>query len=83
MLQGNYTVTLNEILALYPGCKKKKIGNTIGWSYDDETFCELSSYYGAGAWIDLIPQIVETKDGETYFQMEYGIHPNDITEVLK
>lgn len=86
MLQQNWTVTLNDILSLYPGCKKTQLGKTIGWSLNDESFMECLQYsYSApnAAWITLVPQTIENPDGTTYFQMEYEIHPNDITEVLK
>lgn len=86
MLQQNWTVTLNDILSLYPGCKKTQLGKTIGWSLNDESFMECLQYsYSApnAAWITLVPQTIENPDGTTYFQMEYEIHPNDITEALK
>lgn len=82
MLAQKFTVTLADICRLY-GLKPTKESKTLGWSYDDETFCELASYYGAGAWIDMCPQTCTRPDGTEYFQMEYGIHPNDISEVLK
>ena len=82
MLAQEFTVKLDQILALY-GLRGNAKTKNLGWSYDDESFCELASYYGAGAWIDLCPQTVTNKDGSEYFQMEYGIHPNDISEVGK
>lgn len=84
MLQQSWSVTLNDILGLYPGCKKKPIGKTIGWSLNDESFMECISYSPSGAaWITFCPQLCENPDGSTYFQMEYEIHPNDISEALK
>lgn len=80
LLSQKYTVTMNDILGMY-GAKKTKAAENIGWSYDDETFCELAGYYSAGAWIDLCPQLDTDKDGNTYYVMEYGIHPNDISHL--
>ena len=50
----------------------------MGWSYDDEVFCESASYYGAGAWIDLLIEPITRSDGSTFLQLNYGIQPNDI-----
>lgn len=84
MLQQSWSVTLNDILALYPGCKKTKMGKTIGWSLNDECFQEAVSYSPSGIpWITLVPQSITNPDGSTFFQMEYEIHPDDITEALK
>jgi hypothetical protein len=62
--------------------KHKKIGDRLGWSWDDDMFQEESCYYYAGGWIDICPQFDE-QDGECCFVMEYGIHPNDISEVTE
>ena len=79
MLAQRGTVTLNEVLRLYsdPNLKMKSFGNKIGWSWDDESFCEMSSYYCSGGWIDMCPQF-EERNGEYCFVMDYGINPNDI-----
>ena len=81
MLHQGGTVTLNDVLKLYsdPKIKHKKYGDQIGWSWDDDSFTELSCYYYAGGWIDMCPQF-EDKGGTPRFVMEYGIHPNDIIE---
>lgn len=82
MLQQKGIVTLNDVLRLYndPNIKLKKKGDTLGWSYDDEMFCESSSYYYAGGWIDMCPQFEDT-DGKTRFVMDYGINPIDISDL--
>ena len=79
MLQQKGHLSLNEVLRLYsdPSLKMKKLGDQIGWSWDDDMFCELSSYYYAGGWIDMCPQFVQT-DGKWRFVMEYGINPNEL-----
>lgn len=79
MLQQKGQLSLNEVLRLYsdPSLKMKKRGNEIGWSWDDDMFCELSSYYYAGGWIDMCPQFVED-NGKWRFVMEYGINPNEL-----
>lgn len=82
LLSQKYTVTMNDILGMY-GAKKTKAAENIGWSYDDETFCELAGYYGAGAWIDLCPQLDTDSNGNMYYVMDYGIHPNDISHLPK
>ena len=79
MLQQTWKVTLNDILALYDGCKKTKLGNIIGWSMDDEMFLEAANYSPSGAaWITFVPIRVTNPDGSTYFEMEYEIHPNEL-----
>lgn len=80
MLQQKGELTLNDVLKLYSdkNMKIKKAGDNLGWSFDDEVFTEGSSYYYAGAWIDMCPQFIEV-NGEWRFQMEYGINPNDLT----
>ena len=77
-------VTLNDLLALY-GCKKTKKGEELGWTIEDECFTEIWACGGAlmGNWIDFCPQVIENKDGTTYFQMEYVIHPVNIDEVYE
>lgn len=81
MLHQGGTVTLNDVLKLYsdPKIKHKEYGDMIGWSWDDDSFQELSCYYYAGGWIDMCPQFEDT-GGTPRFVMEYGIYPNDITE---
>ena len=82
MLQQSWRVTLNDILVLYPGCRKTKLGQTIGWSLNDEAFLESVDYSPSGAaWITFCPQLIANDDGTSYFQMEYEIHPNDIQNV--
>lgn len=79
MLQQTWKVRLNDILALYDGCKKTKLGNIIGWSLDDEMFMEAVDYSPSGAaWITFCPQQITNNDGSTFFQMEYEIHPNEL-----
>lgn len=79
MLQQTWKVTLNDILALYDGCKKTKLGNVIGWSLDDEMFLEAVDYSPSGAaWITFCPQLITNDDGSSYFQMEYEICPNEL-----
>lgn len=82
MLQQRGQVTLNDILKLYsdPSIKMKKVGNKLGWSFDDECFQESACYYYAGGWIDMCPQF-EEKDGKWRFVMDYGINPMDISEL--
>ena len=52
MLQQRGTVTLNDILRLYndPKIKFKRRGDLLGWSFEDDGFCESSSYYYCGGW---------------------------------
>lgn len=84
LLQQIGVVTLNDILALYPDCKKKPIGNVLGWSMCDESFLECACYSPSKtAWITMCPQTLTNPDGSIYFAMEYEIHPNDISEELK
>lgn len=71
------TVYLNDILHMF-GLKGNSKTMYLAWSYEDEVFTEASSYYG-GSWIELAPQIVDNPDGTHYYQLEYGIHPNDIS----
>lgn len=78
MLAQQGTVVLNDILAMFPKAHKTQRGGEIGWSWEDETFNELAGYYYAGGWIDLCPQLCEKPNGETYFNLEYGINPNEI-----
>jgi len=79
MLQQTYKVKLNDILALYDGCKKTKLGEIIGWSMDDEMFLEAIDYSPSrAAWITFVPIKVEKPDGNTYFEMDYEIHPNEL-----
>lgn len=81
MLQQTWKVTLNDILALYDGCKQTKLGNVIGWSLDDEMFMDAVSYSPSrAAWITFVPIKVEKPDGNAYFEMEYEIHPNELPE---
>lgn len=81
MLQQTWKVKLNDILALYNGCKQTKLGNVIGWSLDDEMFMEAVSYSPSrAAWITFVPIKVEKPDGDTYFEMDYEIHPNELPE---
>lgn len=84
MLQQKGTVTLNEVLKLYsdPRLKMRKHGDLLGWSWDDDTFNELAGYYYSGGWIDMCPQF-EEYDGTMRFVMDYGINPNDISELVK
>ena len=78
-MQQRGQVTLNEVLKLYsdPNIKMKKIGNKLGWSFDDECFQEMAGYYYAGGWIDMCPQFDEI-DGKRCFVMDYGINPNEL-----
>ena len=82
MLQQHGVVKLNDVLRMYndPKLKMKPIGEKLGWSYDDEMFCEGSSYYYCGGWIDMCPQWEDYR-GSTRFVMNYGINPNDISEI--
>lgn len=82
MLQQKGTVTLNDVLRLYndPKIKFKRRGDLLGWSFEDEMFCDASSYYYAGGWIDMCPQF-DDRDGNTRFVMNYGINPIDITSL--
>lgn len=82
MLQQTGKVKLNDILAMYNGCRKTKLGEAIGWSLDDEMFLEAIDYSPSRiAWITFCPQRIDNDDGTSYFQMEYEIHPNDIQNV--
>ena len=82
MMQQRGKVTLNDVLRLYsdPHIKIKKQGDTLGWSWDDDMFNELSGYYYAGGWIDMCPQF-EDYGGKPRFVMDYGINPNDISDL--
>lgn len=84
MLHQGGTVSVNDVLKLYsdPKIKLKKSGDKIGWSWDDDSFNELAGYYYAGGWIDMCPQF-EERNGVMQFVMEYGIHPNDISESVR
>jgi hypothetical protein len=76
--------SLNDILKFYsdPNLKKHtRAGARLGWSWDDDVFQEESCYYYAGGWIDMCPQF-EERNGEYCFIMEYGIHPDDISEFV-
>lgn len=70
-------VYLNDILNMF-GLKGNSKTMYLAWSYEDEVFTEGAGYYG-GAWIELAPQIIDNPDGTHYYQLEYGIHPNDIS----
>lgn len=70
-------VYLDDILHMF-GLKGSSKTKNLAWSYEDEMFTEGAGYYG-GAWIELAPQIVDNPDGTHYYQLEYGIHPNDIS----
>lgn len=81
MLQQTYKVKLNDILAMYDGCKKTKLGEIIGWSMEDEMFLEAIDYSPSrAAWITFTPISVERPDGSIYFEMDYEIHPNEFPE---
>ena len=82
LLQQASTVPFDRLLSMY-GVKGNKDTKHLGWSYEDESFDELACYYYAGAWIDLCPQLIENQDGTSFLQMEYGIHPNYIPEVIR
>ena len=81
MLHQGGQVTLNDVLKLYsdPNLKMKRKGDTLGWSWDDETFEDSACYYYAGGWIDMCPQF-EEYNGTMRFVMDYGINPNDISD---
>lgn len=70
-------VYLDDILRMF-GLKGSSKTKNLAWSYEDEMFTEGAGYYG-GAWIELTPQIVDNPNGTYYYQLEYGIHPNDIS----
>lgn len=78
LLSSKGTVKLNDVLALYKNCKPKPIGEELGWSWDEDWFCECASYYWHGGWIDLCPQW-EDHNGEHRFILEYGINPMEIS----
>lgn len=82
MLQQHGSVTLNDVLKLYsdPNLKMTSKGKRLGWSYEDPMFQEGAGYYYAGAWIDMCPQF-EMIDGSWHFTMDYGINPNDISNL--
>ena len=83
MLHQRGQCTLNDVLKLYsdPSLKMRKIGDELGWAWGDEMFEDASCYYYAGGWIDMCPQFEEI-DGKWCFVMDYGINPNDITQVV-
>lgn len=81
MLNQRGTVTLNDVLAMF-NCKKKREGDRLGWSWDDEMFNESASYYYSGGWIDICPQWCD-ENGETRFILDYGINPCDISEFVR
>lgn len=82
MMCQQWKVSLNDLLSIY-GIKGKKEWENFGWSYDDECFTQTWACGGRlmGNWIGFSPQLVEGKDGETYFEMDYEVHPNDLSEV--
>lgn len=73
---------LSDLIGMLPGMKPDPINAPhYGWSWDDDTFNEAASYYYNGSWIDFCPILVEKPNGETYFRLEFGIHPNNLTEI--
>lgn len=78
LLSSKGTVKLNDVLALYKDCKPKPIGEEIGWSWDEDWFCESASYYWHGGWIDLCPQWRE-RNGKQEFVLDYGINPMELS----
>lgn len=79
LLHQSGRVTLNDVLRFYsdPNLKMKKIGDKLGWSWDDENFEESACYYYAGGWIDMCPQFDDSQ-GNYKFVMDYGINPTDL-----
>ena len=82
MICQQWKVTLNDLLKIY-GCKTSKEFENLGWSYDDECYTQTWACGGRlmGNWIGFSPQLVENKDGTTYFEMDYEVHPNDLTNI--
>lgn len=74
-------VKLNEVLELFPGCKKKPFGETIGWFLDD-TGCYNASYYFPGCghqYIDIQPVLKMIDDVECMV-IHYGLCPYEPDE---
>lgn len=72
---------LNDIIDLFPGCKKKPEGEGIGWFMDD-TGCFNASYYFPGAghqFIDIQPY-PSTVDGIECLIIHYGLCPYEPDE---
>jgi len=82
MLSQRGTVKLNDVLRLYKNCKPKPIGETLGWSWEDEMFNESASWYCNGGWIDICPQY-EERNGKRCYVLDYGINPIDISQILQ
>ena len=80
MICQRFQVTLNDLLKIY-GCLPMKDGDKLGWSYDDECYNQIWACGGnlMGNWIGFSPQLVQNDDGSTYFEMDYEVHPNDLT----
>lgn len=72
---------LNDIIDLFPGCKPKPEGETIGWFLDD-TGCFNASYYFPGCshqYIDIQPYPSEV-DGIECLIIHYGLCPYEPDE---
>lgn len=82
MICQQWKVSLNDLLNIY-GLRGKKEFDDIGWSYDDECYTQTWACGGRmmGNWIGFSPILKTGTDGEEYFEMDYEVHPNDITEV--
>ena len=83
MICQRFQVTLNDLLKIY-GCRPMKDGDKLGWSYDDECYNQIWACGGSlmGNWIGFSPQLIQNDDGTTYFEMDYEVHPNDLTELV-
>lgn len=85
MFNNQNELTLNELLGLYPGCKKVPYGDSIGWYvYDDDGTWDFNwSFYRGAPWIDIQPVIISktakgNKFGREYLSLEYGMSPMDV-----
>lgn len=77
ILQMEESVTLNQILALFPGVvSDKPIGDKYGWWMDDSYYEFIGynwGYYGK-PWMDLTPTIEEI-DGQEVMVIHFSVGP--------
>lgn len=74
-------VKLNDVLELYPGCKRVPAGDKIGWFLDDFG-CYNASYFFPGVghqWIEIAPQLGQV-DGRDVMVLEYSLNPYEPDE---
>lgn len=74
-------VKLNDVLELYPGCKRMPAGNKIGWFLDDFGNYNAAYFFpGVGhQWIEIAPQL-RTINGIEVMALEYSLNPYEPDE---